>query len=108
MSVVPAKVGTHMPCLIVRALEQIPSATINAGGYGYRRSPGRPAETFCVCSRRMTSLAGGVGVDIAALEQIVEASDAVPAVSVGFEQQRMLAALIGLAVVFRQQVDQKI
>src|SRR5260370_22951110 len=55
----------------------------------------------------MTGLARGVGVDVAALQQIVEASDAVPAVSGGFEQERVLAALIGLAVIFRQQVDQK-
>src|SRR5258706_12833085 len=69
---------------------------------------GRLVERLCVNSRRMTGLVGDVGVDVAALQQIIEASDAVPAVSVSFEQQRVLAAFIGPTVIFRQQVDQKL
>src|ERR1700682_3254938 len=57
---------------------------------------------------RMTGLARGVGVDVAALQQIGEASDRVPAISVGFEQEHVLAVLIGPTVIFRQQVDQKL
>src|ERR1700686_666007 len=68
----------------------------------------RLAERLCVRSRRMTGFACRVGVDVGAFEQIVETADAIPAISVGFEQQRVLAGLIGLAVVFRQQVDQKL
>ena len=48
-----------------------------------------------------------VGIDVAALQQIVEAADAVPAVAVGFQQQRVPAALVGAAVVLRQQIDQQ-
>ena len=47
----------------------------------------------------MTGLAGRVGIDVAAFEQIIEASDAIPAISVGFEKQRMLAALVDLAAI---------
>jgi len=46
----------------------------------------------------VTGLAGGIGIDIAAFEQIVEASHPIPAISIGFKQERMLATLIGLAV----------
>ncbi len=60
------------------------------------------------CSRRMTGLACPVGVDVAALQQIVEASDAIPAISVGFEDEPVLAPLNGPAMVFRQQVDQEL
>ena len=41
----------------------------------------------------MTGFACGVGVDIAALEQVVETSNAIPAISIGFKDERMFAAL---------------
>ena len=59
-------------------------------------------------SRRMTGLAGGIGIDVAALQQIVEAADAIPAIAVAFQQQRVPAALVGVAVIFGQQIDQKL
>src|SRR5258706_9021787 len=47
--VVPAKAGTHTPRLKEGALRQTPSATINIGGYGSRRSPGRRQKgAMCV------------------------------------------------------------
>src|SRR5882762_3102950 len=60
------------------------------------------------CSGRVAGLACRVGVDVAALQQIVEASDPVPTIGIRFQHQRVLAALVGLAVVFRQQVDQQL
>ncbi len=41
MPVVPAKAGTHTPCPIVSAQEQMPSLTISARGYGSPPSRGR-------------------------------------------------------------------
>jgi hypothetical protein len=40
-TVVPAKAGTHTPCVVVLAMRQRPSLTIHARGYGSRPSPGR-------------------------------------------------------------------
>ena len=57
-------------------------------------------------SGRMSGVAGRLGVDVAALQQIIQPADAVPAIAIGFDHQRVLAAVVGLAVVFRQQVDQ--
>src|ERR1700687_4034971 len=82
--------------------------TTHIGGYGSPLSRGRLVEKVRASrSRRMFSLAGGVDRDVAAPEQIIEAADAIPSVAIGFEQQPVLAALIGVAVVFRQQVDQE-
>src|SRR4051812_9266732 len=39
--VVPANAGTHTPSRYCRAGQQTPFATIQARGYGSRRSPGR-------------------------------------------------------------------
>ena len=50
----------------------------------------------------MTGLARSIGVDVAALEQIIEPADAVPAIAVGFEQQRVPATVVGAAVIFGQ------
>src|SRR3954452_3978661 len=46
--------------------------------------------------------------ELAALEQIVEAADAVPSVAIGFEADAMLAAIVRLAVIGCQQVDELI
>ena len=54
----------------------------------------------------MTGMARGVDIDVAAFQQIVEAADAVPAITVGFQQHLVPALFAGFAVVFRQQVDQ--
>src|SRR3954451_23186336 len=52
-AVVPAKAGTHTPCVIVLALEQRPSAISEARGYGSRPSPGRRVEElFALNSHR--------------------------------------------------------
>src|SRR5437660_5754995 len=59
-------------------------------------------------SRRMAALACSDGVDVAALQEIVEASYAIPAISVGFEDESVPAALVGPAVVFRQQINQEL
>ncbi len=56
----------------------------------------------------MTGLPGSIGIDIAALQQIIEAADAVPAVAIGLEQQRVPAALVGAAVVLGQEIDQQL
>src|SRR2546429_9041928 len=56
----------------------------------------------------MAALACSDGVDVAALQEIVEASYAIPAISVGFEDESVPAALVGPAVVFRQQINQEL
>jgi hypothetical protein len=56
----------------------------------------------------MTGLTSCIGVDVAAFQEIVEATDAIPTVSVSFEQQRMPVAFVGAAVVLGQQVDQEL
>src|ERR1700689_253570 len=59
-------------------------------------------------SRRMAGLAGRIDVDVAALEQIVEASDAIPAVAIALDHQPVPAALVGMTVILRQEVDQQL
>ena len=56
----------------------------------------------------MTGLAGYLGVEVAALQEIIEAADAVPTVSVSVEEQLMPAAFVGGAVILGQQVDQEL
>ena len=56
----------------------------------------------------MTGVTGAIEVDVAALQQIIQPADAVPAITVGFQYQPVLAVVTGLAVVFRQQVDQQL
>jgi len=56
----------------------------------------------------MTGLAGYLGVEVAALQEIIEAADAVPTVSVSVEEQHMPAAFVGGAVILGQQVDQEL
>src|SRR6266511_4902675 len=45
---------------------------------------------------------------IAALEQIVEPADPIPAIAVSLEADAMLAALAGAAVLAREQIDQEL
>jgi hypothetical protein len=47
------------------------------------------------------------GVDVAALQQIIQSSDTVPAISVAFDHEPVLATLVGPAVVLGKQIDQK-
>jgi len=56
----------------------------------------------------MTGVACRVGTDVAALQEIVQASDPIPAISVAFDDQSVAAALIRLAVILRQQIDEKL
>ena len=46
--------------------------------------------------------------DFAALQEVVEPADAVPAIAIGFEQDAMPAAVVRLAVVFGQQVYEQL
>ena len=46
--------------------------------------------------------------DAPALEQIVETADSVPAITIGFDHQPVLAVFAGMAVIFREQVDQQL
>jgi hypothetical protein len=55
----------------------------------------------------MSGLARSIHVDIAALEQIIEPADAIPAVAIAFHQKPVPAAFVGMAVVLAQQVDQQ-
>src|SRR5206468_1939743 len=43
-------------------------------------------------------------VDIAALQQIIQSADAVPAIAVGLQHDAVLAAFVGVAVVFCEQI----
>ena len=43
-------------------------------------------------SGRMTCVTGGIGIDVAALQQIIQPADAVPAISIAFEHQFVPAA----------------
>src|SRR3954453_20856337 len=56
----------------------------------------------------MAGSSRAVHVDVAALQEIIETADAVPAIAVGLEQQFVAAALVGLAVVFREQVHKRL
>ena len=62
ISSIRAMARTHTPCTLVRAEWQIPSATINAGGYGSRLAlallawPGRRVLLFSFWPRRSFSL----------------------------------------------------
>ena len=58
-------------------------------------------------SSGMRRLSRRISVDIAALEKIVESSDAIPAIAVAFHQERVPAEFIGMAVVLAEQIDQK-
>src|SRR5688572_19527942 len=51
---------------------------------------------------------GRFGVYVAPFEQVVEAADAIPAIRVAFEHQAMFAVCVRAAVIFGQQVDQKL
>ena len=44
--------------------------------------------------------------DHAALEEVVEAANAVPAIAIGFEQQGVTALCVGVAVIVGEQVDE--
>src|SRR3954468_13996987 len=69
----------------------------------------RPACTADVCpAGPAPGLATHPRSELAALEQIVEAADAVPSVAIGFETDAMLSAIVRLAVIGRQQVDELI
>jgi len=45
-------------------------------------------------------------VDIAPLQQIIQPADPVPAIPVRLQHDSVLAALVGVAVVLREKVDQ--
>ena len=49
----------------------------------------------------MTGIARRVGLDVAALQQIIQASHAIPAIAVAFDDKPVLTAPVSLAVVFR-------
>ncbi len=48
-----------------------------------------------------------IRVDIAPLEQIIEAADAVPAIAIGLEHQSVPAAVVGVAVVFGEPTERQ-
>src|SRR6185437_7128994 len=77
--------------LLSQALRMRRQSRCNEAGLGARRR-----------------LRGRVLVDVAALEQIVEAADAIPAIAIGFHQERMPAAAVGAAVILVEQVDQQL
>ena len=52
-------------------------------------------------------LARRIRIDIAPLEQIIEATDAVPAIAIGLEHQSVPAAVVGVAVVFGEQTERR-
>ena len=56
----------------------------------------------------MTGLAGGIGIDVAAFQEVVEAADPIPSVAVAFQHQRVSVPLISVAVILGQQIDQKL
>src|SRR5258705_12203205 len=56
----------------------------------------------------MTCLAGGIGIDVAAFQEVVEAADPIPSVAVAFQHQRVSVPLISVAVILGQQIDQKL
>src|SRR5690348_10012025 len=58
--------------------------------------------------RGMSGPAGCVSLDVATLQEIVEAADPVPSIAVTFQHQRVLAALIRATVILAQQIDQKL
>src|SRR5665213_2656786 len=45
-------------------------------------------------------------VNVASFEQIIQSANAVPTIAVRLQYQGVLAPIVGLAVVFRQKVDQ--
>ena len=49
-------------------------------------------------------LRSGMIFDVAALQQIIQATDPVPAIAVGLQEQPVLAAGVRTTVIFAQQV----
>src|SRR5262249_56402413 len=47
-------------------------------------------------------------VDVAAPKQIVQPADAEPPIAIGLDHEPMLAVLVGVAVLFAQQIDEKL
>src|ERR1019366_9618068 len=100
-----ARAGTQ-PAMAVLSKAGAPAVRQHPSVLWVPLSRGRLIERFF--SGRVTGLASRIGIDVAALQQIIQAAHTVPAVSVSFEHEPVLAAVVGLAVVFRQQVDQKL
>src|SRR6266542_6717067 len=53
------------------------------------------------------ALSAGLHVDIAALEQIIQAPDAIPAIAVWLQHQPVLAVVARMAVIVRQEIDEQ-
>ena len=55
---------------------------------------------------RQTPTPAALRLNLGASEQIIEAPEAIPAVSIRFQEYMMSAGAIGFAVLIREQVDQ--
>ncbi len=96
--------STHLD----RAAEAVDGALDLRGNEGVDRIGRAVDRSVPGSSGDLPARSPGIGVDIASLQQIVQPADAIPAITVGLQHQRVPAARVGVAVVFRKQVDQEL
>src|ERR1700757_4375339 len=66
------------------------------------------ATSMWCFSSRVARFAGCIPVDVAALQQIIQSTNAIPAIAVALYHERVSPAFVRVAVVFAQQVYQQL
>src|SRR5580704_18427410 len=86
------------------AAPAIRSVSMSSPPKGVRGLTGGSADSSCGASWMRLR----VRIDVAALEEIIEPADAVPAISIAFHHQPVAAAFVGAAVILAQKIDQQL